>query len=94
MARKKRAKRISKRSSRKSYQNISSKEAPTRKTNLALKNLLIFAVIFGISLGFYKNLSNILAVNFFGVISLLSGFVTLAFLIVYLILVIRNWLRR
>ena len=64
------------------------------KLNLAWRNFLLFLAIFVVSLILYSMSSNALFINFFAIISLISGFVTFAFLIVLLVLWILKISRR
>ena len=60
--------------------------ASKRKVNLVLKNLVIFAVLFAVSLGLYNVFTNELLTNIFWMLALITGFVAVAFLISYLVL--------
>ncbi len=84
MARKKRVKRAS-----------VSKVVPTaNKVHLALKNMISFGLIFAISLGIYNWVENELIVNVFWVISIITGFIAVAFLVAYLVLVFMKWFKK
>jgi len=56
------------------------------KIHIILKNLLLFGILFILSIVLY-NLSsaNIIFTNFFGILALITGVITLAFIISYLI---------
>lgn len=58
------------------------------RINLAWKNLLLFLIIFIISFVLYTFSSNDLLKNFFGVLSIIFGFLTFALLIAFIVLVI------
>jgi hypothetical protein len=61
-------------------------QATPKKFGIVVKNLLVFAILFIASLLLYS-VSNIeLYSNLFFLLSILSGFVVLAFLLVFLIL--------
>lgn len=57
-----------------------------RKNSLVLRNLILFAILSGLSFGLISIFSDEILVNFFWMVSLISGFIAVAFLIVYLIL--------
>ena len=83
MARKKRAgaKRI----------KVKSVKGPVRlrdRINLAWKNLILFLMIFIFSFILYTFSSNDLLKNFFGVLSVIFAFLTFAFLIAFIVLII------
>lgn len=84
MARKKRERRAS----------TSAKVVPTSsKTHLALSKMILFGIVFAVSLGIYYGVENGLIMNTFGIISIITGFIALAFLISYLILVFMKWFK-
>jgi len=60
--------------------------ASKRKFGLVLKNLALFAVLFVVSFGLYNVLTNEFLVNLFWMLALITGFISIAFLISYLIL--------
>jgi hypothetical protein len=67
---------------------------PARKIGVAFKNLVLFLFLFIVSI-LLKNVSNSqLLINFFWLLSLITGFVALAFLIVWLVFVILRGLGR
>lgn len=77
-------KRVKKKSSRRNV--VSAKKiATTRKVNLVVKNIILFLILFLVSLGLYSVSSNEILFNLFWMISMISGFVLVAFVIVYLI---------
>jgi len=64
---------------------------PTRlrdRIGLAWKNLILFLIIFILSFILYSFSSNDLLKNFFGVLSVIFGFLAFAFLIVFIVLII------
>ena len=61
--------------------------ASKRKIRLVLRNLILFAILSALSFGLYNVFNDKILVNFFWMVSLVSGFVAVAFLIVYLILI-------
>tara|TARA_Y100000310_G_C20662955_1_gene805795 strand:+ start:1954 stop:2244 length:291 start_codon:yes stop_codon:yes gene_type:complete len=64
------------------------------KLNVALINLILFSVLSLISFGLYNMLSNEIYTNLFFMTSLILGFVAIAFLMVYLVLVFMKWLKK
>jgi hypothetical protein len=56
------------------------------KLNLAWKNFILFLILFIVSWVLYSMSSNALFINFFAIISMITGFVAFAFLIVLLVL--------
>jgi len=87
MVRKKRA--GTKRTTAKSVKTTVKKPVRLRdRIGLAWKNLLLFLIIFIISFVLYNFSSNDLLKNFFGVLAIIFGFLTFAFLIVFIVLAI------
>jgi hypothetical protein len=66
--------------------------ASTKKFNLVISNLILFAIIFVVSLGLYYVSSNDFYANMFWMVALLTGFLSVAFLLVYLILLVMRYL--
>lgn len=58
------------------------------RIDLAWKNLILFLIIFILSFILYNFSSNDLLKNFFGVLSVIFVFLTFAFLIAFIVLVI------
>lgn len=58
-----------------------------RKVSLVLKNLILFIILFVVSLVLYAGASIEIYVNLFGILSIIFGFLALTFLIVFLIFV-------
>ena len=58
------------------------------RISLAWKNIILFLIIFIVSFILYTFSSNDLLKNFFGVLSIIFGFLTFAFLIAFIVLVI------
>ena len=94
MARKKSVRRVKPkrvRSSRKSRPRRSGKSTRRitsnlgKKIDVARKNLISFTILFIISLVLFNISSNTLLVTFFGVVSMIFGFVAVAFLIAFLV---------
>ena len=88
MARKKSVRRVKPRKarprrSRKPVRGITSNLK--KKIDVARKNLIFFTILFIISLVLYSISSNTLLVTFFGVVSMIFGFVAVAFLIAFLV---------
>ncbi len=83
MARKRRVKRAS------------SKVVPSNsKIHLALNNMIWFGLLFAVSLGVYNWVKSDILMNTFGIISLITGVIALAFLVAYLILVFMKWFKQ
>ena len=57
-----------------------------RKFSLVLKNLVLFVILFVVSLGLYNVFTDEILVSFFWMLALITGFISVAFLISYLIL--------
>lgn len=91
MAAKKRGKKVSKKSKVES-QTIGTVIASQKKFNLIVSNLLLFLIIFVVSLGLYFVSSNEFYSNLFWMISLLTGFLSVALFLVYLIFLIMKYL--
>ncbi len=64
------------------------------KVKIAFNNLLLFALIFGLSVFFYNFLEDLFFKNVFLLLAILSGFVGLAFVIVLLIFLFLKLLRK
>jgi len=62
--------------------------ASQRKISLIFKNLILFTILFLLSFLSYNFLSNELYVNLFFLLTIIFGFIALAFLIVLLIFLI------
>ena len=60
----------------------------TNRVGLALKNLILFLILFIASFLFYSFSLSELLKNFFGILSIIFGFLTFAFLIVFIVLLI------
>jgi len=58
-----------------------------RKIIITLKQLILFAILFAISVLLYNLSNQEMYINLFFILSMLLGFITLAFLIVLLVLV-------
>ena len=67
---------------------ISRARSIQNRFTLAWKNLILFLVLFMISLVVYKLSSDSLLINLFGLLSIVLGFLTLAFFIVLVVLYI------
>jgi polyferredoxin len=57
-----------------------------RKKDVALKNFILFVILFILSFLLYSFSSSPLLVNFFGIVSIILGFLAVAFLIVIVVL--------
>ncbi|MAG78876.1 hypothetical protein CMI40_00685 [Candidatus Pacearchaeota archaeon] len=85
---KKKVKRKAKKKSRKVKRIVSKpKRLASNKTkfNLVMKNLSLFVVLFVLSLVLYNVSSNELLSNLFFILALVTGFVSVAFLIIWLV---------
>ena len=65
-----------------------------KKIQLILKNLLIFTIVFILSLVLYTVSSSPMLINFFYLVSMVLGFVIVAFVIVLLVLLFLKLFRR
>lgn len=65
-----------------------------RKVKLVIKNIIFSFIIFAISLGLYNVSSNEIYSNLFWMIAMISGFVFVAFVIVYLVFLFMKMFRR
>jgi len=81
---KKRAKRANRKSVRKSSPIAGNK----RKISVLLNNLLLFIALSLVSLVLTKFSTNIFFVNLFSVLTIVFGFIAVAFLIVFLVLLL------
>tara|TARA_Y100000034_G_scaffold45400_1_gene55826 strand:- start:7797 stop:8051 length:255 start_codon:yes stop_codon:yes gene_type:complete len=61
------------------------------KIGLVLKNLFLFIILFVLSLVLYNASSNELLSNLFWILALITGFVSLAFLIAWLVFIILRY---
>ena len=91
MVAKKRVKRVSKKSEVEKI-TVGTVIASQKKFNLIVSNLLLFLIIFVVSLGLYFVSSNEFYSNLFWMISLLTGFLSVALFLVYLIFLIMKYL--
>lgn len=91
MVAKKRVKRVSKKSKVEKI-TVGTVVASQKKFNLIVSNLLLFLIIFVVSLGLYFVSSNEFYSNLFWMISLLTGFLSVALFLVYLIFLIMKYL--
>ncbi|MBT96993.1 MAG: hypothetical protein QF567_02285 [Candidatus Pacearchaeota archaeon] len=70
----------------------SKKSSPKKnKVGLVLKNLVLSIVLFVLSLFLYNVSSNELLSNLFWILALITGFVSLAFLIAWLALIVLRY---
>ena len=65
---------------------VSRRMSTQDKFSLAWKNLMLFLALFLISTALYGFSSNPLMVNLFGLLSIILGFLTLAFFIITIVL--------
>lgn len=68
--------------------------ASKRKFDLVLKNLVLFAILFVVSIGLYNVFTDEILVSFFWILALITGFIAVAFLISYLILFFMKGFRK
>ncbi|MEK6760608.1 MAG: hypothetical protein AABX93_01655 [Nanoarchaeota archaeon] len=87
---KKRGKIRHSRSRSKGYGSSSSQ----KKVGMILGNLVLSAILFIASIGLYYLISNEVLRNFFWMLGLIFGFVALAFLLVYIIFVVKKILKK
>ncbi|MEX0920339.1 MAG: hypothetical protein WDZ69_02025 [Candidatus Pacearchaeota archaeon] len=94
MAQKKRAKKTSKKSVKKSSKSVAKKVSSnkvnsiSRKLGVAWKNLILFLILFVASFVLYSASTSDLFISFFWVLSFITGFIFLAFLIAFIVLLI------
>lgn len=91
---KKRGKKISKTTTSKELKESSSVIASPKKFNLVVSNLLLFLIIFLVSLGLYSVSSNEFYANLFWMVALITGFLSVALFIVYLIFLVLRYLKK
>jgi len=65
-----------------------------KKFNIVLKNLILFLVLFALSMIFYNFSKDVIYEQLFFLLSLLFGFVSIAFLIALLIFVILRMIKK
>ena len=83
------------RSSRSSRNKISSRGAgPKKRTGLVLGNLVVSLILFVASVVLYYIVSNEVLKNFFWMLAMIFGFVGLAFLIIYIVLIVMKIMKR
>ncbi len=94
MVAKKSGRKVSKKTTKASVTSKGSSKviASKKKFNLIVSNLLIFTSMFVVSLGLYLISSNELYVNMFWMISLITGFLSVSLLLVFLIFVVLRYL--
>lgn len=93
MVAKKRGKKVSKKASKVESLTIGSVIASKKKFNLIVSNLLLFLIIFVVSLGLmFASANNEFYYNLFWMIALLTGFLSVALFIVYLVFLIMRYL--
>lgn len=92
MARKKRGKRSNRNARRTASKNLV--RSNQRKISLVLKNLIVFAVLFVLSLVLYMGSSKDFYINLFAIFLIIFGFLALAFFIVLLIFIFMKALKR
>ena len=90
MAKKKRRKK----SSNKKASGKRMVRATKKKIQIVLGNLILFAVLTGVSYVLYRLLRNDLLKNLFSLLSMVLGFVGLAFLIVLVAFLILKFMKR
>ena len=96
MAKKKRGRKASKKTKtiRKKTAKRGLVRSTKRKINLVLKNLILFAVLAFVSFCLYTFLNNELFRNLFSLLAMIFGFIGLAFLIVFLALLILRLMKK
>ncbi len=92
MARKKRTR---KRATRRGSHRVASKSGNIKKKiTLVVNNLLLFIALSLVSFVLYRFLQNDLLVNLFQIMAMIFGFVSVAFLITLLVLVIMKMVKK
>jgi len=89
MAKKKRGK-VTRRSSKRSSVKKSSVNVSHNRVKVARKNFFLFLILSAISTAFYKFSTSILFLNLFGILATIFGFLSLAFLIAFVVLKLLN----
>ena len=69
-------------------------DSAKRKVKIILKNLVLFSVLFILSVIFYNVFTDEILVNFFWILALITGFITVAFVIAYLIFFFLKMLKK
>ena len=87
---KKRVKKVNRKSARKSSQLVGKK----RKISVLLNNLLLFIALSLVSLVLTNFSSNDFFINLFSVLAIVFGFIAVAFLIVFLVLLLVKALKK
>ena len=83
------------RSSRYSKSRTASRSAaPKKRTGLVLGNLIVSVILFVASVVLYYVVSNDVLKNFFWMLAMIFGFVGLAFLIIYIVLLVMKILKK
>ncbi len=80
--------------SKKIIMKRSMKESPVDKKKIVLKNLLLFAVLFCLSLVFYQITNGGFYKNLFYLTTLVTGSISLAFVIIFLTLFFLKLMKR
>lgn len=65
-----------------------------RKINLILKNLAVFVILFFLSLVLYQASGEEIYLNLFLLLSIMFGFISIAFVIVFLIFLFLKWAKK
>ena len=73
------------RASRKKSNKSGRVDSKKRKVKIILKNLILFAVLFVLSVILKNIFTDEILVNFFWILALVTGFITVAFVITYLV---------
>ncbi len=84
----------SKKSKTKSAKVVKNPSNLKRRFGIALRNLILFLIMFVVSYGLYSASSSDLMINLFFLLSVIFGFVSLAFLLVLLIFVFMKIIRK
>ena len=90
MVKKKSVKKPRRKTTKKKVSRVANKSkrlvrASKRKINLVLKNLILFIILFVLSFVLYSVSEQEMYVNLFGLLSVILGFIGVAFLIVLLV---------
>ena len=83
-----------KRASRKAKKSSSPIAGKKRKVSVLLNNLLLFIALSLVSLVLTEFSSNVFFINLFSVLTIVFGFIAVAFLIVFLVLLLVRALRK
>ncbi|MBI4116530.1 hypothetical protein HY449_02185 [Candidatus Pacearchaeota archaeon] len=74
--------------------NLRNSAAPKKRMGIVLGNLIVSLILFVASVVLYYVVSNDVLKNFLWMLAMIFGFVGLAFLIIYIVLIVMKILKR